>query len=46
MERYLDDQPIEEISRSLRISPTEVETRVKRMIREWKKLAKSNAISN
>ena len=40
MERYLDNQPIEEISRSLRISPTDVQTCVKRVIREWKKTAK------
>ena len=46
MERYLDDQPIEEISRSLCISTTDAETSVKRVIREWKKTAKSNAISN
>ena len=43
MERYLDDQPIEEISRSLVISPTDIETCVKRVIRKWKKIAKSNA---
>ena len=42
MERYLDDQPIEEISTRLGISPTDVETRAKRMIREWKKTVKSN----
>ena len=40
VERYLDNQSIEEISRSLRISPTDVETSVKRVIREWKKTAK------
>ena len=40
MERYLDGQPYEEISRSLRISPTDVETCVKRVIREWNKIAK------
>ena len=43
MERHLDGQPIEEISRSLLISPTDVETCVKRVIREWKKTVKSNA---
>ena len=42
MERHLDGQPYEEISRSLRITPTDAETRVKRVIREWKKIAKSN----
>ena len=42
MERYLDDQPIEEISTRLGISSTEVETRVKLVIREWKKTVKSN----
>ncbi len=40
MERYLDGQPYEEISRSLRISPTDVEASVKRVIREWNKIAK------
>ena len=40
VERYLDNQSIEEISRSLRISTTDVETSVKRVIREWKKTAK------
>ncbi len=40
MERYLDYQPYEEISRSLRISPTDVEKSVKRVIREWNKIAK------
>ena len=43
MERYLDGQPIEEISRSLVISPTDIETCVKRVIREWKKTVRSNA---
>ena len=42
MERYLDDQPIEEISRSLVISPTDIETCVKRVIRKWKKTVRSN----
>ncbi len=42
MERYLDGQPYEEISRSLRISPTAIEASVKRVIREWNKIAKSN----
>lgn len=40
MERYLDGQPYEEISRSLRISPTAIEASVKRVIREWNKIAK------
>ena len=34
MERYLDNQPIEEISRSLGISTIDVEISVKRVIRE------------
>ena len=37
MERYLDNQPIKEISEKLGISPTDVETCVKRVIRQWKK---------
>ncbi len=40
MERHLDGQPYEEISRSLRISPTDVEASVKRVIRKWNKIAK------
>ena len=40
MERYLDDQPIKEIGEELGISPTDVETCVKRVIREWKKITK------
>ncbi len=40
MERYLDNQPIKEISKKLGISPTDVETCVKRVIREWKKTTK------
>lgn len=40
MERYLDNQPIEEISKNLCISPTDVQTCAKRVIREWKKTAK------
>ncbi|MYB65970.1 sigma-70 family RNA polymerase sigma factor [Candidatus Poribacteria bacterium] len=42
MERHLDGQPIEEISRSLVITPTDIETCVKRVIREWKKTVRSN----
>lgn len=40
MERYLDNQSIVKISKSLRISTTDVETSVKCVIREWKKTAK------
>ncbi len=43
MERYLDGQPIEEISKSLVITPTDIETCVKRVIREWKKTVRSDA---
>ena len=43
MERYLDDQPIEEISKSLVITPTDIETCVKRVIRKWKKTVRSDA---
>ena len=42
MERYLDGQPIKEIRKSLVITTTEVETRVKRVIRKWKKTVRSN----
>ena len=37
MERYLDNQPLEEISEKLSISPTDVEVCVKRVIKRWKK---------
>ena len=37
MERYLDNQPLEIISEKLGVSPTDVETCVKRVIRQWKK---------
>ena len=40
VERYLDGQPIEEISRSLVISPTDIETCIKRVIRKWKRIVK------
>ena len=37
MERYLDNQPLEIIGEKLGMSPTDVETCVKRVIRQWKK---------
>ena len=37
MERYLDNQPLEEISEKLGVSPTDVEVCVKRVIKQWKK---------
>ena len=43
MERYLDNQPLEEISEKLGISPTDVEVSVKRVIKQWKKTATQNA---
>ena len=43
MERYLDNQPLEYISEKLSISPTDVETCVKRVIKQWKKTTKQNA---
>ena len=43
MERYLDNQPIKEISEKLGISPTDVEACVKRVIKRWKKTATQNA---
>ena len=43
MERYLDNQPLEHISEKLGISPTDVETCVKRVIKRWKKTVTQNA---
>ena len=40
MERYLDNQPLEYISEKLSISPTDVETCVKRVIKQWKNAVK------
>ena len=37
MERYLDNQPLEEVSENLGISPYDVEVCVKRVIKQWKK---------
>ncbi len=37
MERYLDNQPLKEISEKLGVSPTDVEVCVKRVIKRWKK---------
>ncbi len=37
MERYLDNQPLEEISEKLGVSPHDVEVCVKRVIKQWKK---------
>lgn len=42
MERYLDNQPLEEISEKLGISPTDVEMCVKRVIKRWKKTVTQN----
>ncbi|RKU30764.1 hypothetical protein C6497_03535 [Candidatus Poribacteria bacterium] len=43
MERYLDNQPLKEISEKLGISPTDVEVCVKRVIMRWKKTVTQNA---
>jgi len=43
MERYLDNQPLEEITEKLGISPTDVEVCVKRVIKRWKKIVTQNA---
>ncbi len=37
MERYLDNQPLEEISEKLGVSPHDIEACVKRVIKRWKK---------
>ena len=37
MERYLDNQPLEEISEKEGISPTDVEVCVKRVVKRWKR---------
>jgi len=42
MERYLDNQPLAEISDNLRLSPSDIEAVVKRVIKDWKKSARQN----
>ena len=42
MERYLDNQPLKEISEKLGISPTNVKACAKRVIKQWKKSTKQN----
>ncbi len=42
MERYLDGQPLSEIAKAIGISRSAVERRVKRVITQWKKVAKDN----
>lgn len=42
MERYLDNQPLSEISENLGISPFDIEAIVKRVIKAWKKAARQN----
>ena len=42
MERYLDGQPLSEITEALGIFPTILEKTVKRVIAQWKKAAKEN----
>lgn len=43
MERYVDNQPLEEISEKLGISPTDIEVCVKRVVKRWKKIVTQNA---
>ena len=43
MERYLDNQPLEEISEKLGTSPTDIEVCAKRVIKRWKKTVMQNA---
>ena len=43
MERYLDNQPLKEISEKLGVSPHDVEVCVKRVIKRWKKTVTQNA---
>ena len=40
MERYLDNQPLKEISEKLGMSTDDIEVRVKRVIKRWKKTTK------
>ena len=40
MERYLDNQSLKEISEKLGMSPNDIEVRVKRVIKRWKKTTK------
>ena len=42
MERYLDGEPLSEIAKAIDISCSDVEERVKRVIKQWKKAAKEN----
>ncbi len=43
MERYLDNQPLKEISEKLGVSPHDVEVCVKRVIKRWKRTVTQNA---
>ena len=43
MERYLDNQPIEDISDKLGISMSDIEACVKRVVKKWKKVQSSNS---
>ena len=42
IERYLDGQPLSEITEALGVSPSTVDRTVKRVIADWKKAAKEN----
>lgn len=42
MERYLEEQPLSEITKALGISCSTIEETVKRVIADWKKAAKDN----
>ncbi len=43
MERYVDNQPLKEISEKLGVSPTDIEECVKRVVKRWKKIVTQNA---
>jgi RNA polymerase sigma-70 factor (ECF subfamily) len=43
MERYLDNQPLKEMSEKLGVSPHDIEVCVKRVIKRWKKTVTQNA---
>ena len=43
MERYLDNQPLKEITEKLSSSPTDIEVCVKRVIKRWKRTVTQNA---
>lgn len=46
MERYLDNQPLKEISEKEGISPHDIEVCAKRVIKRWKRTVTQNATTN